>query len=56
MVDFLKMPEALNHIAGQAWLSPDEPPILPKSRLPSKRLRLGWREGLRQIAEIVGRI
>ena len=25
MIDFKKIPEALDYIAGQSWLAPDEP-------------------------------
>ncbi len=60
MADFLRMPEALNYIAGQAWLSPEEPVQAvrqPNFEGSNTRLdRLGWREAVRQIRAIVRRI
>jgi hypothetical protein len=60
MTDFTKIPEALDYVAGQSWLSPDEPVRAASGRAEggsgSTRARIGWREALRQIAGIVSRI
>jgi uncharacterized membrane protein len=60
MTDFMKIPEALEFVAGQSWLSPDEPVRAASGRVAGgsgpTRTRIGWREALRQIAGIVSRI
>jgi hypothetical protein len=60
MTDFMKIPEALDFVAGQSWLSPDEPvraaPVRRTGASGPAPTRLGWREALRQIADIVSRI
>jgi hypothetical protein len=60
LTSFVEIPEALDFIAGQSWLAPDEP-----SRAATHKHRryvsqaapkLGWHEALRQIAAIMRRI
>jgi hypothetical protein len=59
MVDFSKVPEALDYVAGQAWLSPLEPVATDRSRAATGVQRgaqpLHWRDAVRQIVAIVKR-
>jgi hypothetical protein len=60
MTDFTKIPEAMDFIAGQSWLSPDEPVTAAAARGPALSPRgssnLGWRDALREIADTLGRV
>ncbi|MDP3677250.1 MAG: hypothetical protein Q8R44_19495 [Novosphingobium sp.] len=57
MPSYLEMPEAIDFIAGQAWLSPTEPasaaPRASPRRMPPP---LHWREALREMAAILKRM
>ena len=58
MPDFTNIPEALEFLAGQAWLTPEE--ACPAFRPPASAIQrppgLSWRDAMRQIAAIVSRI
>jgi hypothetical protein len=55
MLTYFEIPEAVDHVAGQAWLSPDEGPPRVKARhSPMRKLSFG--EALSEIAAIVRRI
>jgi len=60
MLHYLEMPEALNFIAGQAWLSPSEPVraarLSPTLHRQPRTGRLGWSEALREILAILRRV
>ncbi|MBE5073766.1 hypothetical protein IM511_05565 [Erythrobacteraceae bacterium E2-1 Yellow Sea] len=57
MKHFSEMPEAIDFIASQAWLSPDEPVANNVShvRRPVTNRRIGPSQALREIASILSR-
>ncbi len=55
MQSFLEIPEALDHLAGQGWLSPDEPVRIAPGCRPGP-VRLGWREAAIEIASILRQV
>ena len=60
MPDFTKIPEAIDFVAGQSWLSPQEAghaAVGPASPRPAaKSQRLSWQIALRNIAAILRRV
>ena len=57
MKHFSEMPEAVDFIASQAWLSPDEPVAynVGLARKPAAKRRIGPSQALREIAGILRR-
>ena len=60
MPHFMDIPEALEFIAGQSWLSPDEPVRAlgggGRTALAFRPTKLTWRAAIREIAAILRRV